>query len=114
MLPSPGHMDTALITDGSVASGSAATTRVSVGGGGCGVSRQHQLVLPSAVRLAASGSAATTYVVRGGSGVSRQQWLVLPSVVHMDAALLTDSSVDRGSATTTCISVGRGGCGVSR
>ena len=81
MLPSPGHMDTALITDGSVASGSAATTRVSVGGGGCGATQRQWRVLPSPGHVGAalltdgsvdSRSAATACVFVGGSssGVS--------------------------------------------
>ena len=51
----------------------------------------------------------------GGAGaVSRQQRRELQSVEHLDAALITDGSVDSGSAVTTCVDVGAFDGGVSR
>ena len=50
----------------------------------------------------------------GGGGASRRQSSVLESAEHLDAALLTDGSVNSGSAATMFVSIGGGGGGASR
>ena len=122
-----------VLVDGSVDSGSAASSCVSVGGSGGGVSRLLETAVldkssvdsgsaTASVSVSVEAAAVSTAAelppfcvavsVEGIDIVRRPQSRVLQSAEHLEAAVVTDGSVDSGSSAAACVGVGGGGGGV--